>query len=104
MGNKLLVVISVTSSSAQVQVEQLTLDETMSPYYFYVLQYKEHRMNFSDGLRMPHSDASSWVVTTIDGLKSGTEYVIQVMPFRMDIENNITEAGVPTKKLSLRTG
>ena len=104
MGDKLVVVISVTSSSAQVQVEQLTLNEIMSPYYFYVLQSRESGMTFSDGPTMPHRDASTWVVATIDGLKSGTEYVIQVMPFRMDTDNNITEPGWPTKKLSLKTG
>ena len=104
MGDNLLNVVSVTSSSAQVQVEQLTLNEIMSPYYFYVLQYKEVGMNFSDGPRILHVDESRPVLETIEGLKSVTEYVIQVMPFRVDFDNNITEAGVPTKKLSLKTG
>ena len=104
MEDKLLVIISVTSLFAQVQVEQLTLNKTMSPYYFYVLQYKEASMTFSDGPTMPHKDTSTWVVATIDGLKSGTEYVIQVTPFRKDIDNDNTEAGWPTKKLSLTTG
>ena len=104
MEDKLLVIISVTSSSAQLQVEQLTLNKIMSPYYFYVLQYREAGMSFSDGPSMPHNDASKWVVATIDGLKSGTEYVIQVMPFRKDTDNDITEAGWPTEKLSLKTG
>ena len=104
MDDKQLNVISVTSSSAHVQVEQLTLNETMSPYYFYVLQYKEGSMEFSDGPRIPHKDASRWVVATIDDLRSAREYVIQVTPFRMDIDNGITEVGWPTGKLSLKTG
>ena len=104
MEDKLLVIISVTPTSVQVQVEQLTLNEIMSPYYFYVLQFKEAGMSFSDGSTMPHKDASKWVVATNDGLKSGTEYVIQVMPFRKDTDNDITEAGWPTEKLSLKTG
>ena len=104
MGNKELDVISFTSSSVQLQVEQLTLNKAMTPYYFYVIQYKEAGMSFSDGPTMPHKDASKWVVATIDGLRSATEYDIQVMPFRKDILNNITQAGQPTAKLSLITG
>ena len=104
MGNKPLGVISVTSSSVQLQMEQLSITEIMSPYYFYVIQYKEAGVDFADGPRMSHRDVSSWVLATIDGLKSGTEYIIQAMPFRKDIENNITEAGQPTKKLLIKTG
>ena len=106
MRDHLSVAVSATSSTAQVKVEQLTLNETMSSYYFYVLQYKEagRPMNFSDGPTISHNDASIWIQATIDGLKPGTEYEIQVMPFRKDIGNNITEAGWPTNTTSLKTG
>ena len=104
MGHKVLFVTSVTSSSAEVLFEQLTMDEMMAPYYFYVLQYKKTGSSFTDATSMPHSKNRSLISATIPGLDTGTEYVVQVVPFRRGTANGSTDAGWPTETTVLTTG
>ena len=104
MGHKVLFVTSVTSSSAQVLFEQLTIDEMMAPYYFYVLQYKKTGSSFTDARSMPHSKNHTLISATIPGLNTGTKYVVRVVPFRRGSANGSTDAGWPTKTIVLTTG
>jgi hypothetical protein len=103
MTDKLVIVSSVMSSSAELQIEQLALQERVLDQYYYVVQYKEHsEEEYMDAKAIDQNIDSRWVLVVIEGLKSSTEYVARVMPFRT--HHDLTEAGWPTKIVSFTTG
>ena len=104
MRENLVAVLSVTSSSAKILIQQLTLDDVFSPFYSYVIQYKEHGMNFSDAVTIPHNRDIASLQTTLQGLDPGTEYVVRVLPVRINFVNNMSESGWPSHGASFATG
>ena len=88
-------VTSVSSSSVNVSFDGLVLeDDTLAPHYYYVVTITTTgQKNFTlETSPIPHN-ASKEVV--FEGLEPETTYDVQVLPFRVDIENNLTEAGEP---------
>ena len=104
MTEKIVIVRTVTSSFAEIQFQQLVLDNDMSQFYSYIVQYKEPGQNFTDTSRISHSQDIGSVHTTLHGLNPGTDYVVRVLPVRTHEANNISEAGSPTLGVTFTTG
>ena len=104
MRAKLVMVHSVTSSSAEVQIQQLILDNDMSHFYSYLVQYKESGKNYTDAMNFSHKKDIGSVLTALHGLKPGTGYAVRVLPVRTHEANNISEAGLPTRGVAFTTG
>ena len=104
MRENLLIVRTVTSTSIEIQIQQLTLDDDMSQFYSYIVQYKESGYIFIDGTRISHRQNIGFVLTTLHGLNPGTDYVVRVLPVRTHEANSISEAGWPTLGVAFTTG
>ena len=100
-----MVVHTVTSSIAKIQFQQLTLDNDMSQFYSYIIQYKELGQNFTDGTRISHNQNIGLGQTTLHGLNPRTTYVVRVMPFRtLEADQRlISESGWPTCDVGFAT-
>ena len=102
MREKLVMVHSVTSSSAQIQMQQLTVNNDSSKFYSYVIQYKENGGNFTDTKTLLQNQNLGFVQTTLGGLQPGTAYVVRVLPMRT--QNSIlSEPGWPTHGVAFMT-
>ena len=104
MREKQVTVHSVTPSSAEIQIQQLTLEDDSSKFYTYIVQYKETDENFTDGNQVSHNQDSGYVQTTLQRLNPGTDYIVRVLPVRTHFVNNVSEAGWPTHGVAFTTG
>ena len=104
MTGNVLTVSSTSIYSAEIHFEQLTLNDSIAEYYYYVIQYEENGMNFTGDILLIHDISKTSMEVTIEGLSLGTSYTVQVVPFRRDIENNLTEPGWPSHEMSFTTG
>ena len=104
MREKLVMVHCVTSSSAEIQIQQLTLEDESSKFYSYIIQYKETDENFTDANQVSHNQDMLYIQTTLQGLNPGTDYIVRVLPVRTHFANNVTEAGWPTEGVAFPTG
>ena len=104
MTDTALTLFSTSYSLAEIQFEQLALNDSIAEYYYYVIHYEEGGMNFTGELLKSHDMTKALVVTKVKGLNPGTTYFMRVVPFRQDSENNLTESGWPTQEISFTTG
>ena len=104
MREKLVMVHSVTASSAEIQIQQLTLEDDSSKFYSYIIQYKEMDEDFTDAYEVSHNQDSGYVQTTLQGLNPGRDYLVRVLPVRTHFVNNVSEAGWPTQGVAFTTG
>ena len=104
MTENMLTVSSASYYSAEVLFKQLTLNGSLAENYYYVIQYKENVMNFTREILISHDITKTSMEATVQGLNPGTNYTVRVVPFRRDIENNLTEPGWPTQERSFTTG
>ena len=104
MREKLVIIHSVTASSAEIQIQQLTLEDEYSKFYSYIIQYKETDENFTDANQVSHNQDIGYVHTTLQRLNPGTDYIVRVLPVRTHFVNNVSEAGWPTQGVAFTTG
>ena len=63
--------ISLTNTSVEIEFEQLSLNDSMEEYYFYVVEYKEPGGTFTDVTSILHNNDENTVSFTIDELELG---------------------------------
>ena len=104
MREKLVMVHSVTPSSAEIQIQQLTLEDDSSKFYSYIIQYKETDEDFTNAFHVSHNQDIGYVQTTLKGLNPDTDYIVRVLPVRTHFVNNVSETGWPTQGVAFITG
>ena len=104
MRENLVMVYSVTSSSAEIQIQQLILEDDISKFYSYIIQYKETDRNFTNANQVFHNQDSGYVHATLRGLNPGRDYIVRVLPIRTHFVSIVSEAGWPTQGVAFTTG
>jgi hypothetical protein len=99
-----LAIVAATSSSAKMQFQKLTLSNTLSAFYYYIVQYGLKDSTFTHSIVLPHEVEGSYELVTIEGLRSQSDYNIRVTPYRKDNVSGTEEAGWPTGEVSFKTG
>ena len=99
-------VTSVSSSSVIVSFDGLVLEnEKLAPHYYYIIYVvtiTATEQTFTLETSPITHNASKEVV--FEGLEPATTYHVKVQPFRVDIKNNLTEAGEPIQVIVFTTG
>ena len=104
MREKLLTIHAVTPFSADIQIQLLTLDDDLSNFYYYIIQYKAAGQIFTDVKTVSHNQSTSSVRITLSGLQPGMVYSVRVLPVRSHFMKNISAAGWPTNGIDFMTG
>ena len=111
MTNSTVTESTKTETSVTIRFKQLVIDDSLSDYYFYKVDYQKKVKRATDlsspGL-IPHNSSEEFITVTITGLSPGTTYNIKIVPHRVipqtDLSNATDEAGEPTVELIVTTG
>jgi hypothetical protein len=91
----------VSDTSIDVSFKTLLISDNIADFYRYTVQYRYYNDTvggYHNNVTVQHN-AIGVIQVTIDGLQSGSTYVVRVLPLRMDLANDLLASGFPTSEI-----